>query len=59
MMRFVARVEQTADQAENTAGTVWIAEANDQMLGLIVLIDADDHILLDNIAVDPCSSSRR
>jgi len=58
-MRFRCSDGATADQAENTAGTVWIAEANDQMLGLIVLIDADDHILLDNIAVDPCSSSRR
>lgn len=39
-------------------GTMWIAEGDDQLLGFIVLIDADDHLLLDSVAVDPVARGR-
>jgi GNAT superfamily N-acetyltransferase len=39
-------------------GTVWVAEDGDQLLGFIVLIDAGDHLLLDNVAVDPDAQGR-
>jgi hypothetical protein len=34
-------------------GTMRAAEDDNQLLGFIVLIDANDHLLLDNVAVDP------
>jgi len=34
-------------------GTMRAAEDDNQLLGFIVLIDANDHLLLGNVAVDP------
>lgn len=31
----------------------WVAETDDQVVGVLVLIGEADHLLLDNIAVDP------
>jgi GNAT superfamily N-acetyltransferase len=36
-----------------SSGDMWIAEDDDQVVGVIILEDADDHLLLDNIAVSP------
>ncbi len=35
------------------AGTAWVAEHDGQVIGLVVLLPKKDHLLLDNIAVDP------
>jgi GNAT superfamily N-acetyltransferase len=34
-------------------GAMWIAEDGDDLLGFIVLVDAEDHLLVENVAVDP------
>jgi len=34
-------------------GTVWVADHDEEVSGLIVLLPADDHLLLDNVAVSP------
>jgi N-acetylglutamate synthase-like GNAT family acetyltransferase len=34
-------------------GQVWIAGDNDDVVGLIVLIEESDHLLIENVAVDP------
>jgi GNAT superfamily N-acetyltransferase len=39
-------------------GTVWVAESGAQLLGLLVLVDRPDHLLLDNIAVGPDAQGR-
>ncbi|MCE0764247.1 GNAT family N-acetyltransferase [Pseudonocardia kujensis] len=39
-------------------GTMWVAEDDNGLLGFIVLLDADDHLLLDNVAVDPLAQGR-
>lgn len=39
-------------------GTMWIAEDDNQTLGFIVLVDAEDHLLLDNVAVAPLAQGR-
>ena len=33
--------------------TGWVAEVGDQVAGVLILIDEADHLLLDNVAVDP------
>jgi GNAT superfamily N-acetyltransferase len=33
--------------------TAWVADSGAAVVGLIVLLPADDHLLLDNVAVDP------
>ena len=37
------------------AGTAWVAEEDAHLLGLIVLVPAGDHLLLDNVAVAPAA----
>jgi ribosomal protein S18 acetylase RimI-like enzyme len=44
----------TADYAAAVAADdVWVAVAGDVVVGLLVLVPAADHLLLENIAVDP------
>jgi N-acetylglutamate synthase-like GNAT family acetyltransferase len=38
--------------------TAWVAEADGIVVGLVVLIPEEDHLLLDNIAVDPACHGR-
>jgi GNAT superfamily N-acetyltransferase len=33
--------------------TAWVAEVSDQVAGVLILIGETDHLLLDNVAVDP------
>lgn len=40
-------------RARIAAGTVWVVEQAGGLAGLLVLLDAPDHLLLDNVAVDP------
>jgi ribosomal protein S18 acetylase RimI-like enzyme len=35
------------------AGQAWVLEVEGQLAGALVLIDRPDHLLLDNVAVDP------
>lgn len=35
------------------AGSAWVAEQRGRLVGLLVLEPAEDHLLLDNLAVDP------
>ena len=42
------------DYARRVAeGAAWVAEIGDSIAGLVVLLPEDDHLLLDNVAVDP------
>ncbi|MFZ0217256.1 MAG: GNAT family N-acetyltransferase [Candidatus Dormiibacterota bacterium] len=44
----------TADYAAAVAaGEVWVAEHDDRVVGLVVLVPAVDHLLLENVAVNP------
>jgi ribosomal protein S18 acetylase RimI-like enzyme len=44
----------TADYAAAVAADdVWVAVAGDVVVGLLILVPAADHLLLENIAVDP------
>jgi len=44
----------TADYDQVMArGQAWVAEQRGQLVGLLVLVSADDHLLLENIAVAP------
>ena len=44
----------TADYAAAVDdGVVWVAESAGRVVGFVVLLDADDHLLLENVAVDP------
>ncbi len=36
----------------------WVLEHAQQIVGVLVLIERGDHVLLDNIAVDPCYQGR-
>ena len=36
----------------------WVAECDGEVAGLIVLLPAEDHLLLDNVAVDPARHGR-
>ena len=38
--------------------TAWVAEIGDQVAGVLILIDEEDHLLLDNVAVDPSHHGR-
>ncbi|MGI5127263.1 GNAT family N-acetyltransferase [Pseudonocardia sp. CA-107938] len=49
----------TADYAAAVAaGTTWVAESDGRILGFAVLLDAADHLLLENVAVDPQAQGR-
>ena len=37
------------------SGEMWIAEDDGEVVGLIVLRDGGDHLLLDNVAVSPAA----
>jgi N-acetylglutamate synthase-like GNAT family acetyltransferase len=39
-------------------GMVWVVEVDDQVVGVIVLHDAPDHVLIDNVAVRPTLQGR-
>jgi ribosomal protein S18 acetylase RimI-like enzyme len=41
------------------AHAAWVAEADGVVVGLIVLLPQDDHLLLDNVAVDPAYHGRK
>lgn len=46
------------DYAEVVAdGGTWLAEAEGRLVGLVVLVDHDDHVLVENLAVAPESQS--
>lgn len=45
-------------QSHVCAHAVWVVEQGGTIAGLIVLIPKDDHLLLDNIAVDPAQQGR-
>ncbi|MDN3278908.1 GNAT family N-acetyltransferase [Frankia sp. RB7] len=36
----------------------WVAETSDQIAGVLILIEQTDHLLLDNVAVDPSHHGR-
>lgn len=40
------------------AGLVWVAESDAVILGVLVLVGYGDHLLLENIAVDPASQGQ-
>lgn len=56
---YVARIGRrpapmTADYASiANSGNAWVAEHLGRLVGLLVLESAEDHLLLDNVAVDP------
>jgi len=56
---YVARIGQrpapmAADYASIAdSGRAWVAEQCGRLVGLLVLVPAGDHLLLDNVAVDP------
>ena len=39
-------------------GTIWVAEDEEMVAGLVVLLAGEDHLLLDNVAVDPARHGR-
>jgi GNAT superfamily N-acetyltransferase len=39
-------------------GGVWVAELDGRIVGFVVLVDAADHVLLENVAVDPRAQGR-
>jgi ribosomal protein S18 acetylase RimI-like enzyme len=39
--------------ARIAAGTAWVLEQAGALAGVVVLLEAPDHLLLDNVAVDP------
>ncbi len=39
-------------------GTVWVADESGSLAGLVVLLTGEDHLLLDNIAVEPARHGR-
>lgn len=44
--------------AHIAGGDVWLAADDDGIAGVIVLLAQDDHLLLDNVAVDPRRQGR-
>jgi GNAT superfamily N-acetyltransferase len=62
--RYVPRIGRppapmTADYAQAVrAGQVWVAAADGVLVGLVVLVRQDDHLLLENIAVSPSAQGR-
>jgi N-acetylglutamate synthase-like GNAT family acetyltransferase len=49
----------TADYAAQVArGQVWVAELSGTIVGLLVLVARPDHLLLENVAVDPALQAR-
>jgi N-acetylglutamate synthase-like GNAT family acetyltransferase len=49
----------TADYAAQVAsGAVWVAEGRGGVVGLLVLVARPDHLLLENVAVDPAVQGR-
>jgi len=49
----------TADYATQVArGQVWVADGDSGAVGLLVLVPGPDHLLLENIAVDPAAQGR-
>ena len=47
------------DYAEHVRNhAAWVTEISDQVIGLLILIDQTDDLLLDNIAVDPSHHGR-
>ncbi|MQT11675.1 GNAT family N-acetyltransferase [Segnochrobactrum spirostomi] len=44
--------------AHQAAGHLFVAGSGGTIAGLVVLIDAADHLLLDNVAVDPATQGR-
>lgn len=49
----------TADYAAAVAtGWTWVAEDDGTPVGLLVLVPARDHMLLENVAVDPTAQGR-
>ena len=40
------------------SGVVWVAEDGGNIAGLVVLIAHDDHVLVDNLAVEPSHQGR-
>ena len=38
--------------------TMWVAEDDGRVVGLLVLLDGDGRLLLDNVAVDPSAQGR-
>lgn len=45
-------------EAHQAAGRLFLAESGGTLVGITVLIDAADHLLLDNVAVDPAAQGR-
>ena len=39
--------------AQIAAGCTWVAELEAQLVGVLVLVPAHDHLLIENVAVDP------
>jgi ribosomal protein S18 acetylase RimI-like enzyme len=49
----------SADYTDLVArGTTWVAESDQHVLGFIVLLEGEDHLLLENVAVDPRAQGR-
>lgn len=40
------------------AGRAWVAETGGRLAGLVVLVPEPDHLLLENVAVDPAQQGR-
>jgi ribosomal protein S18 acetylase RimI-like enzyme len=61
---YVARIGRapapmTADYAAAVAaGEVWVAEEGGHVVGLLVLVPETDHLLLENVAVEPGAQGR-
>ena len=49
----------TADYAQAVrSGLTWVAEADGEVIGLLVLVARPDHLLLENVAVRPSAQRR-
>ena len=45
-------------EARVAAGEAWVLEEAGALLGVLVLVGHDDHLLLDNVAVEPARKGR-